>query len=111
MNANDVTLILNINSQNVSGSYNFTESLSNFRYVAFAINAGYSRYNIFPVVLLLAMQNLNIYTVLNMSFKENYYVRAIIEVNDLAMGFIENQLECTGWAFSWFRVYGIGRIL
>lgn len=111
MNANDVTLILDIKSQNVSGSYNFTESLSNFRYVAFAINAGYSRCNIFPVIPLLAMQNLNICTVLNMSFKENYYTRAIIAVSAQSMYFLEDQLECTGWAFSWFRVYGIGRIL
>ena len=110
INANDLTLILNINSKNVSGSYRFTEDLSNFRYVAFAISAGYSRCNIFPVIPLLTMNNLNIYTVLNMSFKEGYYARAIIGVNAKGLVFLEDQFECTGWAFSWFRVYGIGRI-
>ena len=110
MNANDLTLILNINSKDVSGSYRFTEDLSNFRYVAFAINAGYSRYNIFPVIPLLAMNNLNIYTVLNMSFKESYYARAIIAVSAQSLWFLEDQFECTGWDFAWFRVYGIGRI-
>mgnify|MGYP000333003660 FL=1 len=107
-----MTHIFNIETTDVAGSYSFTEPLTNFNYVAFTWTAGYSRFNIFPVIPLLAMQNIGYGIPLNYKFKTGYEASTILYINSTGttFSFLENTVENIGWSFKHFRAYGIGRI-
>lgn len=112
IDANDITLIADIKSIG-SNSYTFIEPLTHFRQVAFALTAGYSRCNIFPVNSLLATFKLGISLPLNFSFKQNYEAFCIISFSPSlgSFAFLEGTTDFKGWTFDSFKVYGIGRIL